>query len=48
MSNFCYIAFTTFIHEVAIRTTDGVERVEVKEGLGDAYNEDTDTFDIMI
>ena len=30
-----------------MRTTDGVESVEVKEGLGDAYNEDTDTFDIM-
>ena len=30
-----------------MRTTDGVESVEVKEGLGDAYNKDTDTFDIM-
>ena len=42
-----YLASTKFLQKVAIRTKDGVERVEVKEGLGDAYIEDADTFDIM-
>ena len=44
---FLYIILIQIIQQVGIRTTDGAESVEVKEGLGDAYNEDTDNFDIM-
>ena len=43
---FILLGFYNYL-QVVIRQADTVETVEVEEGLGQVYNKDTDTFDIM-